>query len=67
MEIQSEMFCLCIGFISEKYRVSQKFAKKMENTILLIFISYYAKRHINVCSEGDLCSRFLAIFLRHPV
>ena len=29
--------------------------------------SNYAKRHINVCSGGDLCSPFLTIFLRHPV
>ena len=26
--------------------------------------SNYAKRHINVCSGGDLCSPFLTIFLR---
>ena len=35
-------------------RVSQELLK-MGNTTLLIFSSNYAKRHINVCSEGDLC------------
>ena len=40
---------------------------KNGNTALLISISNCAKRHINVCSGGDLCSPFLAIFLRHPV
>ena len=29
--------------------------------------SNYAKRHINVCSRGDLCSSFSTIFLRHPI
>ena len=61
MEIQSETFCSCIGFISDKYRVSQELLK-MGNTTLLISSSNYAKRHINVCSGGDLCSPFLAIF-----
>ena len=66
VEIQSETFCPCIGFISDKYRVSQK-SLKMGNTTLLIFSSNYAKSHINVCSGGDLCCLFLTIFLRHPV
>ena len=39
----------------------------MGNTTLLISSSNYAKHHINVCSGGDLCSPFIAIFLRHPV
>ena len=33
---------------------------KMENTALLISNSNYAKRHINVCSGGDLCSPFFS-------
>ena len=49
MKIQSETFCPCIGFISDKYRVSQELLK-MENATLLISSSNYAKRHINVCS-----------------
>ena len=36
-------FCLCIGFISHKYRVSKKLLK-MGNTALLISSSNYAKR-----------------------
>ena len=39
----------------------------MGNITLLISSSNYAKRHINVCSGGDLCSLFLATFLRHPL
>ena len=39
-----------------------KNCKKMGNTALLISSSNYTKRHINVCSGGDLCSPFLAIF-----
>ena len=61
MEIQSETFCPCIGFISDKYRVSQKLLK-MGNTTLLTSSSNYAKRRINVCSGGDLCSPFFSIF-----
>ena len=38
---------------------------KMGNTILLISSSIYTKRHINVCSGGNFCSPFLAIFLKH--
>ena len=41
--------------------------KKMGNTTLLIYSSNYAKCQLNVCSGGDLCSSFLAIFLKHPV
>ena len=40
---------------------------KMGNTTLLISSSNYAKHQLNVCSGGDLCSPFLAIFLKHPV
>ena len=36
--------------------------QKLLNTILLMSSSSYAKRHINVCSEGDLCSPFFSIF-----
>ena len=36
----------------------QKIAKKIGNTTLLISSSNYAKRHINVCSGGHLCSPF---------
>ena len=61
MEIQSETFCRCIGFISDKYGVSRKLLK-MGNTALLISSSNYAKRHINVCSGGDLCSPFFSNF-----
>ena len=32
---------------------------KMGNTTLLISSSNYAKRHINMCSGGDLCSPLL--------
>ena len=59
MEIQSETFCQCIDFISDKYRVSQKLLK-MENTTLSISSSNYAKRHVNVCSGGNLCSPFFS-------
>ena len=65
MEIQSETFCPCIGFISDKYRVSQELLK-MANTTLLISSSNYAKRHINVCSGGDLCSPFFSNFSATP-
>ena len=41
----------------------EKFLKKMGNTVLLISSSICAKRHINVCSGGNLCASFLAIFL----
>ena len=34
MEIQREKFCLCIGFISDKYRVSQKLLKNGEHYIV---------------------------------
>ena len=66
VEIQSETFCPCICFISDKYRVPQKLLK-MRNITLFISSSNYAKHHIRVCSGGDLCSPFLAIFLKHPV
>ena len=65
MEIQSETFCLCIGFISDKYRVSQKLLK-MGNATLLISSSNYAKHQINVCSGGDLCSPFFSYFSETP-
>ena len=65
MEIQSETFCPCIGYISDKYRVSQEFLK-MGNTTLLISSSNYAKCQINVCSEGDLCSPFFSNFSETP-
>ena len=61
VEIQSETFRPCIVFISDKYRVSQELLK-MGNTRLLISSSNYAKRHINVCSGGDLCSPFFSNF-----
>ena len=61
MEIQSETFCPCICFISDKYRVSQKLLKNGEIT-LLISSSNYVKRHINLCSGGDLCSPFFSNF-----
>ena len=35
---------------------------KMGNTALLISSSNYAKRHINVCTGGDLCSSFSSNF-----
>ena len=65
MEIQSEIFCPCIGFISDKYKVSQKLLT-MGNTILLISSSNYAKHLINVCSGGDLCSPFISNFSETP-
>ena len=65
MEIQSETFCPCIGFISDKYRASQKLLT-MGNTTLLISSSNYAKHHINVCSGGDLCSPFISNFSETP-
>ena len=34
VEIQSETFCLCIGFISDKYRVSQELLKNGEHYIV---------------------------------
>ena len=33
VEIQSETFCPCIGFISDKYRVSQKLLNNGEHYI----------------------------------
>ena len=65
MEIQSETFCLCIGFISDQYRISQKLLKDV-NTTLLISNTNYSKRHINVCSGGDLCSPIFSIFSETP-
>ena len=52
--------------ISDKYRASQTVSKKMENTTLLISSSIYAKRHINVCSGGDLCSPSFSNFSQTP-
>ena len=66
VEIQSETFCPCIDFISNRYRVSQKLLNNGEHYIV-DFISNYAKHHINVCSGSDLCSPFIGNFLRHPV
>ena len=66
MEIQSETFSPCIGFISDKYRVSQKLLKMGNNTTLLISSSNYAKRHINVCPGGDLCFPFFGNFSETP-
>ena len=34
VEIQSETFCPCIGFISDKYRVSQELLKNGEHFIV---------------------------------
>ena len=34
VEIQSETFCPCIGFISDKYRVSQNLLKNGEHYIV---------------------------------
>ena len=65
MEIQSETFCPCIGFISDKYRVSQKLLND-GNTTLLISSSNYAKHHINVCSGGDLFSPFVSNVFETP-
>ena len=64
-ESQYETFRPCIGFISEKYSVSQKLLK-MGNTTLLISSSNYAKRHINVYPGGDLCSPFFSNFSETP-
>ena len=61
MEIQSETFCPCPGFISDKYRVSKN-CKRIRNTALLISSSNYAKLHINVYSGGDSCSPFSSSF-----
>ena len=66
MEIQSETFCPCIGFISDKYRVSQKLLKNGEHSTLLTSISNYAKRHMDVYSGGDLCSPFFGNFSETP-
>ena len=38
----------------------------MGNTALLISSSNYAKRHINVCIGGDLCSSFFSNFSEAP-
>ena len=65
VEIQSETFCLCISFISDKYRVSQKLLK-MGNATLLISSPNYAKRQMNVCSGGNLCSLFFSNFSETP-
>ena len=34
MEIQSETFCPCIGFMSDKYRVSEKLLNNGEHYIV---------------------------------
>ena len=39
---------------------------KMGNTILLISSSNYAKRQLNVCSGGDLCSPFFSNISETP-
>ena len=76
MEIQSEMFCPCVGWVSQellRYRVSQELLRYrvsqelLRNTTLLISSSNYAKCHINVCSGGDLCSPLFSNFSGHPV
>ena len=59
-------FCPCIGFIGDKHRVSKKLLKYMRNTALLIYSSKYAKRQLNVCSGGDLCSPFFSNFSETP-
>ena len=43
-----------------------KNCKKLGNTTLLISSSNYAKRHINVCLGGDLCSPFFSNFSEIP-
>ena len=45
--------------------VSQKLLN-IGNTTLLISSSNYAKRHINVCLGGDLCSPFVSNFSEIP-
>ena len=44
----------CIGFISDKYRMSKKISLKMGNTALLISSSIYAKRQ-KMCAQEALC------------
>ena len=61
-EIQSETFWPCIGFISDKYRVSQELLKNGKNYI----VDFQFKGHINVCSGGDLCSPFFSNFSETP-
>ena len=56
--------CPCIGFISDKCRVSKKIAENWGT--LLISSSNYAKCHLNVCSGGDLCSPFFGQFSETP-
>ena len=51
-----------IRFVSDKHRVSQNIAKNGEHCIVDFSIETMLKRHINVCTGGDLCSPFLAIF-----
>ena len=53
MKIQSETFCPCIGFISDKYRVSQELLK-MENATLLISFRVFWKA---------LCRNEILVFL----
>ena len=45
--------------------MSQKLLK-IGNATLLISSSNYAKRHINVCLGGDLCSPFFSNFSEIP-
>ena len=40
-EIQSETFCPCIGFISDKYRVSQKLLNNGEDSIFFCLPGLY--------------------------
>ena len=44
----------------------RKIAKNWGNTTLLISSSNYAKRHINVCLRGHLCSLFFSNFSEIP-
>ena len=63
MEIQSKTFCPCIGFISDKYRVSEKLLNNGEHYIVDF---QFKLHHINVCSGGDLCSPFVSNFSETP-
>ena len=67
--IQSETFRPCIGFISDKYRVSQKLLNNGEHYTVDFPVQTMLTPYRCVLSRQEaICvPRLLAVFLRHPV
>ena len=61
-----QTFCPCIGFISEKYMVSQNNAKKWGTLHCWFPVQTMLKRLINVCTGVNLCSPFFSTFSETP-